>query len=86
MEAEAYALVVAAEGKAPEVRFFWAGVVGVATEFADGDHGGVDVGDREEDVDARLRIVVVEAAADRGVSTHAWSPPIGWKVQVNNWP
>jgi hypothetical protein len=43
MEAEAHPLVVSAEGKPAEARFFRAGIVGVATELANSDNGGVDV-------------------------------------------
>jgi hypothetical protein len=65
MEAEAHALVVSAEGEPAEARFFRAGLVGMATEFADGVYGGVDVSDREEDIDAALLVLVVEPTADR---------------------
>ncbi len=43
MEAEAHALVVSAEGEPAEARFFRAGIVGLATELANGNNGSVDV-------------------------------------------
>jgi hypothetical protein len=64
-EAKAHALVVSAEAEPPEARFLRAGVVGLSSEPADGSDGGVDVSDREKDVDAAFRVLVVEPAADR---------------------
>lgn len=64
VKAEAYFLVVSAEGKPTEAWFFRAGIVGLATEPADGGYGEVDVSNREEEFDAALLILVVEPTAD----------------------
>lgn len=64
MEPEAHPLVVSAESEPSETWFLRARIVGLATKLTDGTNGGADVGNGEEDVDAALLVLVVEAATD----------------------